>query len=353
MSGNDSGMEVPVCKYAVLLSGRMGAGKDAAADILTAKAGFTRFALADPLRHAVLKLWPVMETMFGLIPRVQLSFASLTSQSTKNAPYLFRSEIVTSPVDELINKCELSRNITAGDTLQIHYQVNTMLVTRASFVAFFRDILKATTFQDFDMSKTEEAAVAFFNAFARMAKRDGEESTTLPLDPESFCRLSTTRAAVDARCPPWPKDVVVFSNPRFQDQPLTPRWILQWLGTDLCRATLSDLIWIQATLLGIQRSGAPRIVVSDMRFPNEAELLPRLLKKGSGSFHTLRLNINDPRETPASSPHGVGHISELHISTLPVDARLDNDKTLGHAILAHNLGSLLHTAGFPDMQSLV
>ena len=49
---------------------------------------------------------------------------------------------------------------------------------------------------------------------------------------------------------------------------ITPRWILQYWGTDVCRVAFHDDIWI-ASLENKMRKTSDNIVISDVRFPNE------------------------------------------------------------------------------------
>jgi hypothetical protein len=49
---------------------------------------------------------------------------------------------------------------------------------------------------------------------------------------------------------------------------LTPRWILQYWGTEVCRAGFHDDIWI-ASLENKLRHSQDDVVISDCRFPNE------------------------------------------------------------------------------------
>jgi hypothetical protein len=50
--------------------------------------------------------------------------------------------------------------------------------------------------------------------------------------------------------------------------PITPRWILQYWGTDVLRQHFHDDIWI-ASLENKLRTARDNIVISDCRFPNE------------------------------------------------------------------------------------
>ncbi len=49
---------------------------------------------------------------------------------------------------------------------------------------------------------------------------------------------------------------------------ITPRWILQWWGTEVCRRGFHDDIWI-ASLENKLRHSEDDVVISDCRFPNE------------------------------------------------------------------------------------
>lgn len=367
-------------KYALLLSGLMHSGKDASADILVAKAGFHRFALADPLRNVGLALWPVMEAMFGLVPWVPLTFEALTSQQTKNAPYGYGTMFIIPDwdLDSWCGTCrerytriaasyvgwcgfpeenapqwgrcpihgfvkverEIKRLVLPGSVLvfpdNAPPDVRGLPVTRALFTRFFEGVLQRFTFQTFE-GKTESAAVAFFDAFARMVAREGEEVAKLPLDaphpcPSPYSSSCSGISASEKQCVGS-----AWSAPTFCGQRLTPRWILQWLGTDLCRTMLSDQIWIEATIRGIEDSRAPRVVLTDVRFPNEAEELPARLS--AIRFQTLCLRVRDPKRPPQDVL--TLHATERFVETLPVDAELVNDKTLGFEALEGSLRSVL------------
>jgi hypothetical protein len=51
---------------------------------------------------------------------------------------------------------------------------------------------------------------------------------------------------------------------------LTPRWVLQYWGTEVCRNNFHDNIWIHAVEHRLMRS-TDNVVISDVRFPNEIE----------------------------------------------------------------------------------
>lgn len=56
------------------------------------------------------------------------------------------------------------------------------------------------------------------------------------------------------------------------DKDITPRWILQYWGTEVCRSGFHDDIWI-ASLENKMRKTGDNIVISDVRFPNEIKAI--------------------------------------------------------------------------------
>lgn len=56
---------------------------------------------------------------------------------------------------------------------------------------------------------------------------------------------------------------------------ITPRWILQHWGTEVCRSHFHDDIWI-ASLENKLRTNLDDVVISDCRFPNEIAAIRRL-----------------------------------------------------------------------------
>ena len=66
----------------------------------------------------------------------------------------------------------------------------------------------------------------------------------------------------------WREQVDAWWAERLGIPHLTPRWILQNWGTEVCRKGFHDDIWI-ASLENKLRASTDDIVVSDCRFPNE------------------------------------------------------------------------------------
>ena len=66
----------------------------------------------------------------------------------------------------------------------------------------------------------------------------------------------------------WREQVDPWWSERLGMPDLTPRWILQYWGTEVCRRGFHDDIWIASVENKLRRS-KDNIVISDCRFPNE------------------------------------------------------------------------------------
>jgi hypothetical protein len=66
----------------------------------------------------------------------------------------------------------------------------------------------------------------------------------------------------------WREEVDQWWAERLAMPTLTPRWVLQYWGTEVCRRSFHDDIWI-ASLENKLRNSRDHVVISDCRFPNE------------------------------------------------------------------------------------
>jgi hypothetical protein len=66
----------------------------------------------------------------------------------------------------------------------------------------------------------------------------------------------------------WREQVDPWWAERLDMPNLTPRWVLQYWGTEVCRRGFHDDIWIASVENKLRRS-KDNIVISDCRFPNE------------------------------------------------------------------------------------
>lgn len=70
----------------------------------------------------------------------------------------------------------------------------------------------------------------------------------------------------------WREQVDTWWAERLNMPKLTPRWVLQYWGTDVLRNAFHDDIWI-ASLENKMRKTSDNIVISDVRFPNEIKAI--------------------------------------------------------------------------------
>ena len=68
----------------------------------------------------------------------------------------------------------------------------------------------------------------------------------------------------------WREQVDPWWAERLAMPTLTPRWVLQYWGTEVCRRGFHDDIWI-ASLENKLRTSKDNVVISDCRFPNEIQ----------------------------------------------------------------------------------
>ena len=77
----------------------------------------------------------------------------------------------------------------------------------------------------------------------------------------------------------WREQVDPWWAERLDMPTLTPRWVLQYWGTEVARRSFHDDIWI-ASLENKLRNSKDNIVISDCRFPNEIQAI----KKAGGQI---------------------------------------------------------------------
>ena len=97
---------------------------------------------------------------------------------------------------------------------------------------------------------------------------------------------------------------------------LTPRQILQRLGTDCCRNMFQDDIWVQRMKIWYEKNKTKNVVISDCRFPNEGKAI-----KDMGG---ILIKINNPNVETTKDVH----ISEQLIHKIKYDFEVLNDKTI-------------------------
>ncbi len=141
----------------------------------------------------------------------------------------------------------------------------------------------------------------------------------------------------------WREQVDPWWSARLDMPNLTPRWILQYWGTDVCRRAFHDDIWI-ASLENKLRNSQDDVVISDCRFPNEilaikraGGIVVRVVRGPEPEWYDAALSLNrgpDGNSSWALSRRQLEklkiHASETSWIGTKFDAVLDNNGTLDH-----------------------
>ena len=139
----------------------------------------------------------------------------------------------------------------------------------------------------------------------------------------------------------WREQVDPWWAERLGMPHLTPRWILQNWGTEVCRKNFHDDIWI-ASLENKLRASTDDIVISDCRFPNEIAAIKkaggrvvRVVRGAEPEWYGAAVSSNrgpNGNSTWALSGRKLEklgiHASETAWVGTRFDAVLDNNSTL-------------------------
>ena len=141
----------------------------------------------------------------------------------------------------------------------------------------------------------------------------------------------------------WREQVDPWWATRLKMPHLTPRWVLQYWGTEVCRKAFHDDIWI-AALENKLRNSEDDVVISDCRFPNE---IKAIRKAGGMVIRVVRGPEPEWYEAAVSANRGPNanvtwalsraklerlnvHASETSWVGTKFDHVLDNNGTLDH-----------------------
>jgi hypothetical protein len=123
---------------------------------------------------------------------------------------------------------------------------------------------------------------------------------------------------------------------------ITPRWVLQYWGTEVARKSFHDDIWI-ASLENKLRNIQDDVVISDCRFPNEISaiknaggIVVRVVRGPDPDWYSTAVAVNAGDKhigwsiaKTELSKHKV-HASETAWAGTDFDAILDNNLTMDH-----------------------
>ena len=136
----------------------------------------------------------------------------------------------------------------------------------------------------------------------------------------------------------WREQVDPWWATRLDMPNLTPRWVLQYWGTEVCRKAFHDDIWIAALEARLSRR-SDNTVISDVRFPNEIASIKNAggkivwVKRGElPSWYGVALAANNNPPQPNASSEilaGLGiHVSETAWVGTKFDYEIDNNGTI-------------------------
>jgi len=133
----------------------------------------------------------------------------------------------------------------------------------------------------------------------------------------------------------WREQVDPWWAERLSMPTLTPRWILQYWGTEVCRRGFHDDIWI-ASLENKLRTSTDNVVISDCRFPNEIESIKRVggkivwIKRGTlPDWYNVALEANQGSVQATQQLKSLKiHSSETAWIGTEFDAVIQNDSTI-------------------------
>ena len=132
----------------------------------------------------------------------------------------------------------------------------------------------------------------------------------------------------------WREQVDPWWAERLHMPTLTPRWILQYWGTEVCRAGFHDDIWI-ASLENKLRNSSDDVVISDCRFPNEIKairnqggIVLRVVRGPEPEWYDLAVESNHGPFNHIKTAYPDVHASETAWVGTEFDAVLDNNATL-------------------------
>ena len=138
----------------------------------------------------------------------------------------------------------------------------------------------------------------------------------------------------------WREQVDPWWAERLDMPELTPRWVLQYWGTEVCRRGFHDNIWI-TSLENKLRNSKDNIVISDCRFPNEIKsikdangIVIRVKRGAEPDWYQDAVNMNagDRNMSYAISSERMKrtkiHASETAWVGTNFDYELDNNGTI-------------------------
>ena len=139
----------------------------------------------------------------------------------------------------------------------------------------------------------------------------------------------------------WREQVDPWWAKRLNMPDLTPRWVLQYWGTEVCRRAFHDDIWI-AALENKLRNSQDDIVISDCRFPNEIKsikaaggIVVRVTRGAEPDWYDAAVSANRGPDGNTSWALSRAKLERLNVHAsesswvgTKFDAEIDNNSTM-------------------------
>ncbi len=133
----------------------------------------------------------------------------------------------------------------------------------------------------------------------------------------------------------WREQPDIFWSERF-GKTVTPRWILQYFGTEVCRGGMLDSVWVDSL---VARYQGENTVISDTRFVNEI----KTIRDHGGKIVLIRRGEVPSREVMQASG---AHQSEWDWIGCKFDYTIENNSTL--EALNSQIDDLIHQLRDPQ-----
>jgi hypothetical protein len=145
----------------------------------------------------------------------------------------------------------------------------------------------------------------------------------------------------------WREEVDIWWAERLKMPKLTPRWVLQYWGTEVCRQGFHDDIWI-ASVENKMRKTTDNIVISDVRFPNEIKAIHNAggkvirVKRGEDpEWYEAAISANKGPDANSTWSLSKAKLAQLKIHASEtawvggdIDVTISNDSTIDELFLS-------------------
>ena len=133
----------------------------------------------------------------------------------------------------------------------------------------------------------------------------------------------------------WREQPDIFWSKKFNKE-ITPRWVLQYFGTEVCRGGMLDSVWVDSL---IARYQGKNTVISDTRFVNEI----KTIRDHGGKIVLIKRGEVPSREEMQASG---AHQSEWDWIGCKFDYVIENNSTF--EALNYQIDNLIHRLQDPQ-----